>query len=118
MPRIRVLGSDYKAAFESAKSIILAGMLQDEMPECYTDNDGCIHNGANVFEYIESDSYGNRSKESDYRIDEDGASWFTPFRKMSAGEEDSSALNAHLWEEFLADLSRKYHDKTERNPHP
>ena len=112
MPRVRVLGNDYKAAFESAKAIIGAGMLNDEMPGCYIDGDGCIHSGANEFEFIESDGFGDRAKESDFRIDEDGASWFSGFRSRSEGNlDDAEASNAHLWEEFLTDLSRKYHDK-------
>ncbi len=112
MPRVRVLGSDYKAAFESAKQIISGGMLSDEMGDCFIDNDGCIHNGANVFEYIENSSLGELARESDFKLEEDGASWFSGFRKMAAGNLDESEVSsAHLWEEFLTDLSRKYHDK-------
>ena len=112
MPRVRVLGSDYTAAFESAKSLISQGLLSDEMPDCYIDNDGCIHSGTNIFEYIEDTGFGELSKESDFRLTEDGASWFSAFRKMASGSYDESdTSSAHLWEEFLTDLSRKYHDK-------
>ena len=112
MPRVRVLGSDYKDAFDSARAIIGAGMLSDEMPGCYVDEEGCIHTGANEFEFIESDGYGDRSKESDFRITADGASWFSSIRRRAEGSlDDSESSNAHLWEEFLTDLSRKYHDK-------
>ena len=112
MPRVRVLGSDYTAAFESAKSIISQGLLSDEMTDCYIDNDGCIHSGTNIFEYIEDPGFGELAKESDFRLGEDGASWFSAFRRMADGSYDESDVSsAHLWEEFLTDLSRKYHDK-------
>lgn len=112
MPRVRVLGSDYTAAFESAKALISQGLLSDEMNDCYIDNDGCIHSGSNIFEYIEDTGSGELAKESDFRLGEDGASWFSSFRKLASGSLDESDMSsAHLWEEFLTDLSRKYHDK-------
>lgn len=112
MPRVRVLGSDYKDAFDSARAIIGAGMLSEEMPGCYVDSDGCICNGVNEFEFIESDGADERARESDFRLEEDGASWFAAIRRRAAGNlDDAEISNAHLWEEFLTDLSRKYHDK-------
>ena len=112
MPRVRVLGSGYKSAFESAKAIISAGMLDDEISNCYIDSDNCIHNGPNVFEFIEGDNLGDKLSESDFRIESDGASWFSSIRKIAEGKASAiSASDAHLWEEFIADISRKYHDK-------
>ena len=112
MPKIKIFGADYKAAFESAQSIIASGMLTDEMADCYIDSMGCIHNGNNVFEFIDSDAFRSDSAESDFRLTENGANWFNAVRNpMDASAAESTAAGAHLWEEFLSDLSRKYHDK-------
>ena len=112
MPKIRVLGNGYKSAFESAKAIISAGMLDDEISTCFVDNENCIHNGPNVFEFVEGNSLGDKLSESDFRIEKDGASWFSSIRKIAKGKASAAETSdAHLWEEFIADISRKYHDK-------
>ena len=112
MPKIRILGADYKSAFEGARRIIKSGMLAEEMPGCYVDADGCINNGNNSFEFIDGNVFQNEIPESDFKITNDGANWFAPVRNFSNSTAAGSlSQGAHLWEEFLSDISRKYHDK-------
>ena len=112
MSKIRILGADYKAAYESARHIIESGMLSEEMPGCYIDSSGCIHNGNNSFEFIDGSAFHNDINESDFKMTEDGANWFSSIRNpLDADEANLLSQGTHLWEEFLSDLSRKYHDK-------
>ena len=112
MPRIKIFGAEYKAAFESAQWVIANGILSEEMPDCHTDDYGCIHNGNNVFEFVDDTGFQSRSHESNFRITEDGANWFSLVRDpLSSEASNLLASGSHLWEEFLSDLSRKYHDK-------
>ncbi len=112
MSVIRVLGNDYKAAFESARSIIKKGLLAQELPECYVDENGYIHNGPNTFEFIDKDDMNDASKRSDFSISEDGASWFKNIRDIARNPgSTSSESNVHIWVEFLASISNLYHNK-------
>ena len=99
MSKIRILGADYKAAYESARHIIESGMLSEEMPGCYIDSSGCIHNGNNSFEFIDGSAFHNDINESDFKMTEDGANWFSSIRNpLDADEANLLSQGTHLWE--------------------